>query len=52
MPTQYVIFIKKALQGDFGESLKYQGKSAMELVVERLPATLELLNEILIQAKK
>ena len=39
---QYVIFIKKALQGDFGESLKYQGKSAMSLVVERLPATLEL----------
>ena len=39
---QYVIFVKKALQGDFGESLKYQGKSAMSLVVERLPATLEL----------
>jgi peptide/nickel transport system permease protein len=39
---QYVIFIAKALQGDFGESLKYQGKSAMSLVVERLPATLEL----------
>ena len=42
LPVQYAIFIKKALQGDFGESLKYQGKSAMELVVERLPATLEL----------
>ncbi len=40
--TQYAIFIKKALQGDFGESLKYQGKSAMSLVTERLPATLEL----------
>src|SRR5918992_2506755 len=40
--TQYAIFIKKALQGDFGESLKYQGKSAMSLVMERLPATLEL----------
>ena len=40
--AQYVIFIKKALQGDFGESLKYQGKSAMDLVTERLPATLEL----------
>lgn len=39
---QYVIFVKKALQGDFGESLKYQGKSAMSLVMERLPATLEL----------
>ena len=40
--TQYFIFIKKALQGDFGDSLKYQGKSAMALVTERLPATLEL----------
>jgi peptide/nickel transport system permease protein len=39
---QYVIFIAKALQGEFGESLKYQGKSAMSLVIERLPATLEL----------
>jgi peptide/nickel transport system permease protein len=42
LTTQYVIFIKKALQGDFGQSLKYQGKSAMSLVTERLPATLEL----------
>ena len=40
--TQYFIFLKKALQGDFGESLKYSGKSAMALVTERLPATLEL----------
>ena len=42
LATQYVIFVKKALQGDFGQSLKYQGQSAMGLVVERLPATLEL----------
>jgi len=39
---QYVVFLKKAIQGDFGESLKYQGRSAMGLVAERLPATLEL----------
>ena len=39
---QYITFISKALQGDFGDSLKYQGMSAMGLVVERLPATLEL----------
>ncbi len=39
---QYVVFVKKAIQGDFGESLKYQGQSAMALVMERLPATLEL----------
>ncbi len=42
LTTQYVIFLKKAVQGDFGQSLKYQGKSAMDLVTERLPATLEL----------
>jgi peptide/nickel transport system permease protein len=39
---QYFTFVKKGIQGDFGESLKYQGKSAMGLVMERLPATLEL----------
>ncbi len=40
--TQYAIFIQNALQGNFGQSLKYQGQSAMGLVAERLPATLEL----------
>jgi len=39
---QYVVFVTKAIQGDFGQSLKYQGQSAMALVMERLPATLEL----------
>jgi peptide/nickel transport system permease protein len=42
LPVQYITFMTKAVQGDFGESLKYQGKSAMGLVTERLPATLEL----------
>ncbi|MGH8638711.1 MAG: ABC transporter permease, partial [Burkholderiales bacterium] len=42
LTTQYFIFVKKALHGDFGDSLKYQGQSAMGLVTERLPATLEL----------
>ncbi|HXV09903.1 MAG TPA: ABC transporter permease [Burkholderiales bacterium] len=42
LPEQYVTFLKNGIKGDFGESLKYQGKSAMGLVVERLPATLEL----------
>jgi peptide/nickel transport system permease protein len=48
---QYVIFVAKALQGDFGQSLKYQGQSAMGLVVDRLPATLELaLSALLVRA--
>ena len=42
LPTQYVIFLGKALQGDFGTSWKWPGYSAMGLVKERLPATLQL----------
>ena len=40
--VQYAVFLGKALRGDFGMSWKWQGHSAMGLVVERLPATLEL----------
>ena len=40
--VQYFTFLGKALQGDFGNSWKWQGHTAMGLVVERLPATLQL----------
>jgi peptide/nickel transport system permease protein len=40
--VQYLVFLGKALRGDFGMSWKWQGHSAMGLVIERLPATLEL----------
>jgi peptide/nickel transport system permease protein len=40
--TQYVIFLSKALQGDFGNSWKWHGYTAMGLVWQRLPATLQL----------
>jgi peptide/nickel transport system permease protein len=40
--TQYAIFISKAVQGDFGNSWKWPGHSAMGLVAQRLPATLQL----------
>jgi peptide/nickel transport system permease protein len=40
--AQYAIFIAKALRGDFGTSWKWPGHSAMGLVWQRLPATLEL----------
>ena len=40
--TQYLIFMSKAVRGDFGNSWKWPGHSAMGLVWERLPATLEL----------
>ena len=40
-PVQYVNFLTSALEGDFGTSLR-QRTSALGLVIERLPATLEL----------
>ncbi len=39
--VQYVRFMADSLQGDFGESLR-QHDSAVELVINRIPATLEL----------
>ncbi len=38
---QYFIFVSNMLKGDFGTSFRY-GQSAMKIVLERLPATLEL----------
>jgi peptide/nickel transport system permease protein len=37
--TQYLIFMKNAARGNFGESIKWRGNSAMGLVIDRLPAT-------------
>lgn len=39
--VQFVAFVKSALQGDFGESFKWQ-EPALRLVLGRFPATLEL----------
>ncbi len=41
VPVQYAIFLKNAVQGDFGKSLRYD-QPAMKLALKRLPATLEL----------
>src|SRR5215210_2396818 len=41
LPVQYVEFIGRALQGDFGRSLKYN-VPASTLVLERLPSTMVL----------
>jgi len=41
LPVQYVRFLASAVTGDFGTSLRHQ-EPAMALVLERLPATLEL----------
>jgi peptide/nickel transport system permease protein len=40
--TQYFIFLSKAVRGDFGQSWKWHGHTAMGLVWQRLPATLQL----------
>ncbi len=39
--VQYVRYLGDVVRGDFGDSLTYGG-SALEIVLERLPATLEL----------
>jgi peptide/nickel transport system permease protein len=39
---QYGVFLSKAVRGDFGTSWKWQGHTAMGLVWQRLPATLQL----------
>jgi ABC-type dipeptide/oligopeptide/nickel transport system permease component len=41
LPVQYFIFIKNALQGDFGESI-YYGLPVAEILWQRLPASLML----------
>jgi ABC-type dipeptide/oligopeptide/nickel transport system permease component len=41
LPVQYYIFIKKALQADFGESI-YYGLPVSEIMWQRLPASLML----------
>ena len=42
LPEQYVLYIGRAFRADFGESLWQRGRKAMDLVVERYPATLSL----------
>lgn len=39
---QYFTFINNVLKGNFGESFKWRGEPALGLVVNRLPATLQL----------
>jgi peptide/nickel transport system permease protein len=40
-PVQYIDFMADALRGDFGTSLRHR-QPAMDLVLERMPATLQL----------
>ena len=40
--VQYFTFVSNAAKGEFGQSFKWQGRTAMELVLLHLPATLQL----------
>jgi len=40
--VQYLIFIKKAVKGNFGKSIRYE-EPALDLVFQRIPITLRLL---------
>lgn len=42
LPVQFLIFMGNAVRGDFGVSLYFRGQPALPLVIERLPATLQL----------
>jgi peptide/nickel transport system permease protein len=42
LTTQYVIFLKNAVQGDLGISVSGDRRPASDLVMERLPASLQL----------
>lgn len=42
VPIQYLIFLKGAIRGDFGTSIRYE-EPAIDLVLQRIPATLRLL---------
>ena len=41
IPVQYAIWLRNVVQGDFGVSI-HMKQNVMELIMERLPATLEL----------
>lgn len=41
LPIQYAIFLNDVVHGNFGKSYTY-GKPAMTLIVERIPATMEI----------
>ena len=49
LAVQYWQFISRAMVGDFGRSLKF-GEPVMKLVLERLPATIELATVSLVVA--
>ena len=48
LPVQFANFVKRAVQGDFGTSIRYPGRPVTQLIRERLPATLLLGGTVLL----
>jgi peptide/nickel transport system permease protein len=42
IPVQYAIFLKKALQGDLGRSIRGARRPVVDQIVERIPASFQL----------
>jgi ABC-type dipeptide/oligopeptide/nickel transport system permease component len=42
LPIQFLHFMAGAVRGDFGNSLRYRDQPALQIVLERFPATIEL----------
>lgn len=40
--VRYGIFLKNIIRGDFGDSISWKGRSALSVVLERFPATVQL----------
>ena len=40
--TQYGMYLRDLMRGDFGTSLRYSNQAALPIVLERLPATMQL----------
>ena len=41
LPVQYVNYVSRAMRGDFGQSIHFK-QPVLELILERMPATIEL----------
>ena len=41
LPVQYVNYVSRAIRGDFGQSIHFR-QPVLELILERMPATIEL----------
>ena len=42
LPEQYLLFLRDLARGDFGRSIRYGNQDVLGIVLERLPATIEL----------